>query len=103
MSDLIVEIILLVMLLLCCVLFGWGSYEQWQLKKANKTIEDYVEQIDKLHADSIKANTQAKLAAQKADEEVKAVNDYSRKLMKEKVSHDCQEAIKWGIQKAKSL
>lgn len=66
-------------------------------------VKDYQQQIDQLHADSIKANYEATQARIIADREITASKMKAAQIMREKVSHECSKAIGWAIIEARKI
>lgn len=98
--DAVIELSFIIFLSILLLTIG---IQHERNKSLSHEIEDYVEQIDRLHADAIKAQADARQAQIIADRAAAASNQKSNTIMKEKVPHDCEKAIKWAIEESKKI
>lgn len=86
--------------LIVFIFFGYG-YEKYEGMK-NQVAAQQI-QIDQLKQSSAAATQVAKQANTQANAAVTKIDEHSKQVMNEKVSNDCQQAMKYLIDQAKQV
>ena len=98
--ELIKDIIICVFLLFGAAALTFAYYE---LERKENTIKIMRAQLTMLEDESKLKDEQFKKHAQLAADQVKSLENKTKNIMKEKVPHDCNQAVQWGIQQAKNF
>lgn len=73
------------------------------LAKAQAVITEYEVQMTELSIAAKKANDEANVAWGLANKAMAAASEKQQEIMKQNVSHDCEKAMKWGLEQARGL
>jgi hypothetical protein len=98
--DLIKDLINAALLIICTIFLTFCYYG---LSKKDETIHTLQSQLAMLEQESKAKEEQYNKRAKLAKEQFDVLQNKTNNIMKQKVSHDCNQAMQWAIKQAENF